>query len=180
MGHDYQGLTPCWDFRSTAIELGMRRNCPKATVPRPMGFIHRRDFALRLRCPVVKVTLSGLSWGAEEQMGGGGCPGLSFTAPLIPGWFFLADLYLSVICLHLCADVTVFFSSLKQTNGYDGEVYGSQPLSRRSGRVSTGHLHGTEFKQVAAKLLKNIAQSRCFCFCVTLVPSPTHPQHMTE
>lgn len=31
------------------------------------------------------------------------------------------------------------------------------------------HLHGTEFKQVAAKLLKNIAPSSCFSFCVTVV-----------
>lgn len=109
-------------------------------------------------------------WEAEAALGS------HSPAPLIPGWFFLADLYLSIICLHLCVDVTFFFSSLKQTNGYDGEVHGSQPLSRRSGRVSTGHLHGTEFKQVAVKLLKNIAQSSCFCFCVTVVLFPPPPR----
>lgn len=110
-------------------------------------------------------------WEAEAVLGS------HSSAPLIPGWFFLADRYLSIICLHLYADVTFLFSSLKQTNGYDGELYGSQPPSRRSGRVSTVRLHGTEFRQVAVKLLKNTAQSSCFCFHVTVVlSSPSSPQ----
>ena len=43
------------------------------------------------------------------------------------------------------------FSSLTQTNGYDGDLYGSQSLSRRSGRVRIVNVHDAKLKQVAAK-----------------------------
>lgn len=50
-------------------------------------------------------------------------------------------------CEFICVLMSVFlFSSLKQTNGYDGELYGSQSLNRRSGRVSIVNLHGSKFK----------------------------------
>ena len=43
------------------------------------------------------------------------------------------------------------FSSLTQTNGYDGDLYGSQSLSRRSGRVRIVNVRDARLKQVAAK-----------------------------
>lgn len=64
----------------------------------------------------------------------------------LPWLIFLADLCL---CLHLHTDVGFLFSSLKQTNGCDGELYGSQPSSRRSGRVSIANLRGTAFTRAA-------------------------------
>lgn len=73
------------------------------------------------------------------------------------------------LCLHLYTDVSFFFYSLKQTNGYDGDVYGSQTLNRRSGRVSIVNLHDTKCEQVATKFkeytLLNLA-SLLFFFSV--------------
>nr|XP_045723604.1 leucine-rich repeat flightless-interacting protein 2-like isoform X3 [Mirounga angustirostris] len=40
-------------------------------------------------------------------------------------------------CVFVCILMLVFFSSLKQTNGYDGDLHGSQSLNRRSGRNSS-------------------------------------------
>lgn len=56
-----------------------------------------------------------------------------------------------------------FFSSLKQTNGYDAEFYGPQSLNRRSGRVSTVNLHATKFTQIAEKLLLKYCSILLLC-----------------
>lgn len=65
------------------------------------------------------------------------------SAPLRKLGVYLADSsLLFCTCVLLCMLMSVFLFSLKQTNGYDGGLYGSQSLSRRSGRVSIVHLHG--------------------------------------
>lgn len=79
-------------------------------------------------------------------------------------------------CVFICILMSVFFSSLKQTNGYDGDFYGSQSLNRRSGRVSIVNLHDTKCQQVAAKLKQKIAKFSLFFFVIVghyPLPSPT-------
>uniref|UniRef100_A0A8C0NN93 LRR binding FLII interacting protein 1 n=1 Tax=Canis lupus familiaris TaxID=9615 RepID=A0A8C0NN93_CANLF len=60
------------------------------------------------------------------------------AAELGPPWpiYPTASSLLVCACVFICITMSIFFfSSLKQTNGYDGDLYGSQSLGRRSGRV---------------------------------------------